>query len=421
MLTDEFQPDDFAIVHACAAGLDVHKMQITATIRHQPPSGAATTLTQAFSALPSGLAVLCAWLQRHAVDAALMEGTGVYWQAPFEALEDAGLAVTLVNAHQVKQLKGHKTDVADSIWLARVCQFGLTSPSMIPPRTFRDLRNLSRHRRRLVATAASVRNRVHKVLDRSGIRIGGVLTDIFGKNGRLIIDGLIEAQSRTTILGSLSAHVRRKLELLEDALRWSLSATDRALLGDLVTELDALDVRIEAFRDTLVTELTPWQRQLELLKTMPGVDMTAAADIFAELGPDLTVFGSAERLAAWAGVCPGNHESAGKRKPTRTRRGRRHLAAILNQCAHSAARTKDSQFHSYHKALMLRRGYKRAIVATAHKMLRSIWAILRDDTPYRDPDVDYDALYVDRNASRWLRQLEAFDYIQNGKVVWPTA
>lgn len=421
MLTDQFQPDDFAIVHACAAGLDVHKMQITATIRRQPPTGTATTLTETFSALPSGLRELCAWLQQHAVDAALMEGTGVYWQAPFEALEDAAIPVTLVNAHQVKQLKGQKTDVADSIWLARVCQFGLTRPSMIPPRDFRDLRNLSRHRRRLVATSANVRNRVHKVLDRGGCRIGGVLSDIFGKNGRLIIDGLINAQSSRAILASLSAHVRRKLDLLEDALSWSLSSTDQILLRDLVHEHDALQTRIASFRDSLATGLQPWQRQLELLKSMPGIDSDAACDILVEIGPDLSVFGSAERLAAWAGVCPGNHESAGKRKPTRTRGGRQHLAAILNQCAHAAARTKDCQFFGYHKALMVRRGYKRAIVATAHKMLRAIWAILRDDHPYRDPDIDYEALSVDRNAARWLRQLGAFGYIQDGKVVWPGA
>ena len=421
MLTDQFQPDDFSIVHACAAGLDVHKMAITATIRRQPPNGAATMVTKAFSALPSGLTALCGWLQHHAVDAALMEGTGVYWQAPFEALEDAAIPVTLVNAHQVKQLKGHKTDIADSIWLARVCQFGLTTPSMIPPRTFRDVRNVSRHRRRLVASAASVRNRVHKVLDRSGCRIGGVLTDIFGKNGRLMIDGLINGRARQTILASLSGHVRRKLDLLEDALSWSLSPTDRMLLRDLVAEHDDLQRRIASFRETLATALQPWQTRLELLKTMPGIDADAAGDILAEIGPDLTAFGSAARLAAWAGVCPGNHESAGKRKPTRTRGGRRHLSEILNQCAHAAARTKDCQFYGYHKALTVRRGYKRAIVATAHKMLRSIWAILRDGQPYRDPALDYEAICVDRNASRWLRQLEAFDYIRNGRVVWPSA
>lgn len=418
MVTDTFQPDAFTIVHACAAGLDVHKMQITATIRRQPPTGPASMLTTAFSALPSGLAALCAWLQQHAVDAALIEGTGVYWQAPFEALEDAAIPVTLVNAHQVKQLKGKKTDVADSIWLARVCQFGLGTPSMIPPRTFREVRNLSRHRRRLTELAAAVRNRVHKVLDRSGCRIGGILSDIFGKNGRLIMDGLLAELSATAIINSLSSHVRRKLELLEDAISWSLSATDRALLRDLIDEHDALQARIAAFHTTLVDHLQPWRDRLDLLQTIPGINVASACDILAELGPDLAVFGSAERLAAWAGVCPGNHESAGKRKPAQTRGGKRHLATILNQCAHAAVRTKDCQFHGYHRAMMIRRGYKRAIVATAHKMLRSIWAILRDSQPYQDPAIDYDALVVDRNASRWLRQLEACGYVQDGKVVW---
>ena len=199
--------DNLHVVHACAAGLDVHKMQITASIRICVPGGGTPQVeTRTFEALASGLSEMVAWLRERAVDAAVMEGTGIYWVAPFEALEAAGILVALVNARQVKQLKGRKTDVADSVWLARVCQFGLASPSHVPPKAFREMRALTRYRRTLIGQRSRVRNRTQKVLDRSGVRIGGVLSDIFGMNGRRVLDGLAEGLEPDAILASLSHH-----------------------------------------------------------------------------------------------------------------------------------------------------------------------------------------------------------------------
>ena len=214
--------------------LDVHKMQITVSIRICAPGAAPQLETRAFDALASGLDEMIAWLRERQTDAAVMEGTGIYWLAPFEALEAAGIPVTLVNAHQVKQLKGRKTDVADSVWLARVRQFGLASPSYVPPKTFREIRVLTRYRHTLVGQRSRVRNRVHKILDRSGVRVGGVLSDVFGTNGRRILDGLLEGLDREEIVASLSHHVRHKVERLDDALRLSLSPVDLLLLSDLL-------------------------------------------------------------------------------------------------------------------------------------------------------------------------------------------
>ena len=212
------------------------------------------------------------WLRERCVDAAVMEGTGIYWLAPFEALEAAGIPATLVNARQVKQLKGRKTDVADSVWLARVCQFALATASHVPPKTFRELRVLTRYRRTLVGQRSRVRNRVQKVLDRSGVRVGGVLSDVFGANGRRILDGLARGLDPDAILASLSHHVAHKLERLGDALRLELSAVERLVLCDLLREHDALQERIHGLDHDIDSALEPWSERITLLQTIPGID-----------------------------------------------------------------------------------------------------------------------------------------------------
>ena len=404
--------DSLHVVHARAAGLDVHKMQITASVRICAAGGEPRVETRTFDALASGLDDMVAWMRACEVDAAVMEGTGIYWLAPFEVLEAAGIPATLVNAQQVKQLKGRKTDVADSVWLARVCQFALASPSYVPPKAFRELRVLTRYRRTLVNQRSRVRNRVQKVLDRRGAHVGGVLSDVFGRNGRRILDGLVEGLDRDDILASLSHHVQHKIERLGDALRLSLSATDGLMLRDH----DALEERIEGLDEAIEHGLMPWQERIALLLTIPGIDRSSACAIVAEIGPDLAVFGSSERLAAWAGLCPGNGESAGKRRQVNTRRGSKTLRSVLVECAHGAARTRGCQFRGYHKAVMVRRGYKRAIVATAHKMLRVIYVVLRDVKPYHDPEADYESLMVSRNAPRWIRMLRRHGYLEGSRL-----
>ena len=418
--------DELHVVHARAAGLDIHKAHITATVRCASAAAAPTCETREFNALDSGLKSLVAWLHSHRVEAAALEATGIYWHTPWQALTDAGIEAQLLNAQQVKQLRGRKTDIEDSRWLARVCQFGLGRPSFVPSQTFRDLRSLSRHRRSLVAQRSRVRNQAQKVIDRAGVRIGTVLTDIFGANGRRILDGLVDRRDRADILASLSPHVRGKLDQLGDALSLTLRDAERFLLADLLSEHDRLCQRILHF-DRLINEaLAPWNESCRLLETLPGIDRSSACAILAEIGPDLSVFGNRHRLAAWAGLCPGNNESAGKRRSGRTRRGNHTLRDILVECAHGAARTKDCQFREYHKALAVRRGYNRAIVATAHKLARCLFAVLRNRSPYRDPETDYEALLVRRNAPRWLRKLREFHILvpdANGALAvrWPVA
>ena len=404
--------DEFEVVHAVAAGLDVHKMQITASIRRSCGPGDSQVETRQFNTLPSGHESLVKWLKSEAVEAALMEGTGVFWLPVFEALEEAGLNALLVHAHKVKQLKGRKTDVDDSRRLARVCQFGLCGWSFVPDQTFRDMRKASRHRRKLMQSRASVQNRVHKLLDGAGIPIGGILTDIFGFNGTNVLNGLRDGKNLEEIMSTLTKHVKKKLPLIREALGRRLSDVQRFLLDELMLERDQMTTRIECAEAQLELVLTTWQEDLQLLQTIPGIDEHSARALLAEIGPDVKVFDKVAQFAAWCGVCPGNNESAGKRRHSAARQGNSHNRAILNQCAHAAARTKNTQFHSRHKMLRARQGYKRAIVSTAHKLAKVIYAVLRDRAPCHDPEIDYEQLVVGRNAPRWLKMLKEYGYIE---------
>ena len=404
--------DSLHVVHRCAAGLDVHKMQITASVRLAQPRGDPLTATEEFGAVPDGLRNLTHWLLCHGVSAAAMEGTGIYWKAPFEALEDAGIEPILYHARFVKQTKGRKSDVADSLWLARICQFGLCQPSYVPPREFRQLRQLSRYRRKLVRERSCARNRVHKTLDHDGVRLGGALTDIFGRNGRRILDGLAEGRSADAILASLTGHVRPKRALLERVLEADLDAHGVWKLRDLLAAHDRANASIAELDRRLQHGLGKHEEQVRLLETVPGIDRGSACAILVELGPDQSAFASPRHVAAWAGVAPGNNESAGKRRSGRVRPGNSTLRATLAECAHGAVRTRNTQFRSWHEAHKRRLGHKRSLLAVAHKMLRTILAMLRDRQPYRDPGIDYQALVVERNASRWLRNLKRYGYLE---------
>ena len=412
-----------------------------------------------------------------------MEATGIYWEKVYDVLCDAGIDVQVVNAQHVKQLKGRKTDIADSIWLSRICQFAMASPSLILPKIFRDLRGLSRYQRTLIEQRAHNQVRIQKVLDRSVVRIGGVLSRItHGVNGRRILEGIIAGETRETILRKMTWHVRKKITALGDALSFDLDENSRWILSDLLQrvrfscgggnyhgdsgiiislhaafspfrdkiwphtgvlsanpridripchqcieitqfystmrdlhplqQFDADTDRIDKADQRIAAALAPFEAKIRLLEAIPGVCRESAMAILIELGPDMSVFPSARNCAAWAGLCPGNNESAGKRRNARTRRGNPALRAVLVECAHAAARTKVCQFQGYHEAVKSRRGYKRAIVATAHKMLRIIHAMLRDGKPYVDPGINYEEISINRKASRWLRKLEQYGHVE---------
>ena len=409
---DRMTRDELLVVEPRAAGLDVHKMQVTASVRLAVANSPPLAAVRVFPSDPPGLAELTGWLRGHGVTAATMEGTGVYWETPYRALEAAGIRPQLVHAQHVKQIKGRKTDVSDSLWLARICQLGLAQPSYVPPPDFSALRQMCRYRRKIVADRARIRNRIQKTLDREGLRVGGILADLFGRNGRIVLDGLVEGHGPQRILGRLTPHVRAKADRLARVLQAELEPHSLWRLRGLLQDFDAIAERIEELDRRVERAFADHRRTLDMLETLPGVARCSAHAILAELGPEPTkVFPKVQSLTAWAGLCPGNNESAGKRSSGRIRRGNPMLRVTLTECAHGAARTKGSQFHGYHRALTARFGYKRATTATAHKLLRVIYAMLRDDHPYVDPLIDYEKLFVGRNASRWLRMLARHDFL----------
>ena len=384
-------------------------MAITATVRLAQPGGTAVNDTREFSALPSGLAAMTDWLLEMEVDAALMEGTGIYWEAPFDALADAGITATLVHARQVQSRSRAARPMSPTASGWHGCA-NSASPvrALCRTGTSGTCAAQCRYRRTLVQRRSQVRTRVQKIIDRAGVRIGGILTDIFGTNGRRILDGLCRGDDRQVILDSLSGHVRGKLEQLGDALTLTLGDSNRLLLVDLMEEFDSLVARERRLSKRIHDCLAPWNERIRLLTTIPGIDEASACAIFAEIGPDLDAFPSADHLAAWAGLCPGNNESGGKRRSGRAVRGNKYLRSTLAECAQGAARTKGCQFQGYHKSLMIRRGYKRAVIATAHKMLRVIHSLLRSGRPYHDPVVNHEELMVHKNAPRWIRMLKEY-------------
>ena len=303
------------VIHARAAGLDVHKTQITATVLMALPGSKPRSTTRTFSALPNGLRALVGWLAEQEVTAAVLEATGIYWEAPYEALEEAGIEPILVQAQHVKQIKGRKTDVADSVWLARICQFGLGSPSLIPPPLFRRLRKVSRLRRQLIRDRASLRNRIHKILDAVGPRIGGVLSDAFGVNGMRILEGLVAGKAPEKILSSLSPHVRHRLRDLRDAPTARLDDSSRFLLSDLLDAYHQATARLTRYDTRLSEGLSGFLARIDLLMTIPGIDRSSARAILIELGPDILVFPARQPNP------PGKHHPA--RNPDRMRARRR--------------------------------------------------------------------------------------------------
>ena len=412
MIIDEAEPDNMNVVHPCAAGLDVHKMSVTASVRVWKGGGEdGDAVTRTFPATARNLREMTEWLSGCKAAAAAMEATGIYWEAPLDALEAAGIEAMLLNAQHVKQVRGRKTDVGDSVWLARICQFGLARPSLVLPKRFRELRAVSRYRRQAAEDRSRVRNRAHKLVDRAGLRVGGVLSDIFGANGRRILDGLAEGRATDDILAGLSSHVVRKLADLEDVLSFELHPHARAVLRDLLDQHDRAERTVADCERILHSELSKNRedaQSLRLLQTIPGIGPASAGAILVELGPDIGVFASHAHCAAWAGVCPGNNESGGRRRSGRARKGNPALRKILVECAHAAARTKDCQFHSHFRALKARKNHKRAVFATAHKLLRVIHSVLKNRTPYADPGTDYQEIMARRNAPRWIRMMKEY-------------
>ena len=388
-------------------GLDVHKASVAACVRTPGPGGRRVKETRPFGTTTAELLALREWLEARGVTHVAMEATGVYWKPVYYVLEER-FHVLLVNAAHIKNVPGRKTDVLDCEWIAELLEHGLLRGSFVPPRPIRELRDLTRARTALIQDRTREVNRVHKVLEDAGIKLAGVATDILGVSGRAMIEALIAGVTDPAVLAELArGRLRKKRAALQAALTGRFRAHHAFLLTQALRHLDCLDQAIAAYTARIGELIQPFAASVARWDSIPGVDRRVAEVAVAEVGPDLAPFPSARHLASWAGLCPGNHESAGKRKRGTTRKGNRYLRAALVQAAHAAARTKDCALAARFHRLARTRGVKRAAVAVGHEILRLGYYLHAHDTTYRELGADY---FVrrdkDRLVRRYCRQLE---------------
>lgn len=399
-------------LHRRVIGLDVHQAQITACALIEGEDGVVIE-RRSFETFKRGLKQLTAWCLELRAEVVVMESTGVYWKSPHAWLERAGLNCQVVNAHHVKNVPGRKSDIADPEWLATLARAGLLRPSFVPPEKLRRLRLVSRQRQKLVGTLAAEKNRLGKVLVDAGVRLGVVVSDLHGKSARAMIAALIAGATPEQALRHASPQLKAPREEIAAALEGEISDEHAFVLQQTLGHIAFLEQSIAKFDARLIAHLdSPEEKNaLALLQTVPGIDLIGAAMLLVEIGANMALFAGADHLASWAGMCPGNNRSAGKRKNERQRKGNSYVRRLLCEFV-QAARKTTCAFQAKHKALAIRRGFKRAIMACAHKMLRVIWAMLLRKQPYRDSTVDYEALSVRRNAPRWIRALKRFGYLR---------
>jgi transposase len=401
---------ELTALHKRVIGLDVHQAQITACAIIEEADGTTRIEQRQFGAFKRDRRALAEWAVALQPDEVVMESTGIYWKSPYAALEAAGIRAQVVNARHVKNVPGRKTDVGDAQWLATLARAGLLRGSFIPPAMMRELRLIARQRQRLVGQLASEKNRLHKVLTDGGIRLGVVVSDLHGQSARAMVKAIIEGKAPHEVLEMASKRLKASREELFDALQGELTASHCFVLDELMRHIEEIEARIARFDTRLLEGLAGERNALALLQTLPGVDLIGAAMLLVEIGSDMDAFGSADRLASWVGICPGNNESAGKRKSGRVRKGNLYVRRLLCEFAHAASRT-TSVFKSKFQALIVRRGHKRSIVALAHKIVRTIFFMLKRREHYRDSATDYEALSVQRNAPRWIKSLTKFGFI----------
>jgi transposase len=375
------------VIHRRCVGLDVHQGEITACIRITPENGSPWAQSRRFETRPAGLCALRDWLSAAGVTHVAMEGTGVYWMPVFNALEQASLDLTVCNAHHVKNVPGRKTDQSDAAWLAQLLAMGLVRKSYVPPASVRQVRELTRARVHRVEDRVRITNALHRLLERAGLKLCSVLSDLTGKTARAILAALAAGETDATQLAALACgSLRRKRGELAAVLATPLTPVERMLVKQHLMGLAQCEAHIAELEAEIRVQTAAWQPAIGRLLGVPGIDWIAATAIVAELGPDAAAFDRPENLAAWAGLAPGQHESAGKRKRAGTRRGNAYLRRIMVQIAIALSRVKkENDVSAFFRRKLPVLGYKKAAVATAHKLLTRVWLLLHETREYAPP------------------------------------
>jgi transposase len=395
------------IVLARCCGLDVHKKSVTACVLTPGDQAGTRREIRTFETMTDSLVRLADWLTESEVRHVAMESTGIYWKPIWNILEARGFVLLLANARHVQNVPGRKTDVKDAEWLAGLLQHGLMRGSCVPPRDQRETRELTRYRTSIVADRASEVNRVHKVLESANIKIASVASEVLGVSARRMVEALIAGSTDPATMAELArGRLRDKIPLLERALDGQIGQHQRFLLAQILAHIDFLDAQIVELDARIAERTRPFDHAIEQLDTIPGISRRGAEIIIAEIGTDLARFPSAHHLASWAGMCPGNNESAGKRRTGRTRQGNPALRVMLTQAAHAASRTKNTYLNAQFHRIAARRGPRRAAVAVGHSILTAVYHILTRDVPYHDLGHTYfDTRNRERAISRYVHQL----------------
>jgi transposase len=399
------------VLFARCAGLDVHKKTVVACVMLTLLTGEVCKHVRTFATTTEGLLALADWLTSQQVTHVAMESTGIYWRPVFNILEGAW-TVILVNAQHMKAVPGRKTDVKDSEWLAELLRHGLLKASFIPPQPIRDLRDLVRYRQSLVQERTREINRLQKVLETANIKLSSVVSDVMGASGRSMIQALIAGEHSPEVLAELAqGSLHKKIPQLREALLGRVDAHHQILLSHLLAHISFLDQAIFHLFFQIHSSLKPYDEAVELLVSIPGIAQETAACILAEIGVDMSCFPTAAHLASWAGVCPGNRESGGKRLSGKINKGNARLKAALAEVVWVLSHMKDNYLSAQYHRLARRLGKQKAVMAVAHSLLVIIYHMLRDKQPYRDLGATFfETRDKERVVKGALRRLESFGY-----------
>jgi transposase len=402
------------VMYERCAGLDVHKKTVVACVlvTQSAWKGKVHKQVRTFSTLTEDLVRLGGWLREQGVEQVALESTGVYWWPVFTILEEAGLAVILVNPHHIKAVPGRKTDVKDSEWLADLVRHGLVRASFIPEAAIRHLRELTRYRKVQVRERAAEINRLQKVLESANIKLAAVASDVLGASGRLMLAALAAGEEDPDVLADLAkGKLRDKLVQLRQALEGRVLPHHRVLIRQIMDHILYLEAAIGRLDAEVAKATAPFAPQVTLLRTLPGVSSVAAPAILAEIGVDMGRFASAKHLASWAGVCPGNRQSGGKRLSGKTTHGNVWLRAILGEVAWAAIKQEGTSFGARYRRIARRQGKQKALVGVMHQLLTVSYSVLRDQEPYRELGPDYyQASDPQRQQRRHIRGLELLGF-----------
>jgi transposase len=399
------------LLNAYVAGLDVHQASVVATVRVPGEAGERRMVTETFGTMTADLLALRDWLQAYGVTHVALESTGVYWKPVYYLLEDA-FTLLLINMVALKHVPGRKTDVKDSEWLAQLLECGLLRASLVPPPPIRELRDLTRYRVQQVRDRAREVNRLCKVLEDAGLKLTSVLSDVMGASGQAMIRALVAGTTDPLVLAELArGRLRQKLPALRQALVGRFRVHHAFLLEQILAKIDFLDETFDRLTVEIDRRVAPFEPLLTALDTIPGIDRIGAVSILAETGGEMRVFPTAAHLCSWGAMCPGQNESAGKRRSGKTRKANRYLRATLIQAALGATHKRGTALQARYHRVRRHRGHKKAVVAVGHQILEIAYYIMRDGVTYGELGADYfQRRDAERATRRHIRQLEALGY-----------